>query len=276
MTAPINTAEMAGLPITLHLMGSLKDTQKNEKYSPVFSVKINSAADFVIRKDGSLSQEFDRLIDIAVSQFDPTAASPRTTATTSKTTQSSLKASQTEQYIDYDVISGDKISYVTEEQRTYIPEFRFSSLLGDDTKTFFSGFAPVQQLTLSSLKNDGATLSRSLQYDSKNKVVIQRSEQVQVALSNSYFEETDGSGIFNGLIDLSLVKKGRQAYSDSKLQGAIDAIKTSYSRQDLQARRIEISAINLGGVMETDRFDNTAKPEESEAKVFDLSARIAQ
>ena len=60
--------------------------------------------------------------------------------------------------------------------------------MGDNTKTLFSAFAPVQQLVLSNLESDGATLSRSLQYDSKNKVVIERSEQVEVALSNSYFE----------------------------------------------------------------------------------------
>ena len=87
---------------------------KNQKHSPVFSVKINSAADFVIRKDGNLSEEFDRLIDIAVSQFDPTAASPRTTTSTGKTAQSSFKAAQTDQYTDYDFISGDKINYATE------------------------------------------------------------------------------------------------------------------------------------------------------------------
>ncbi len=69
---------------------------KNQKYSPVFNVKINSAADFLIKKDGGLSEEFDRLIDIAVSQFDPTAASPRTTTSTKKTTQSSFKAAQTQ------------------------------------------------------------------------------------------------------------------------------------------------------------------------------------
>ncbi len=57
---------------------------------------MNSAADFVIKKDGDLSEEFDRLIDIAVSQFNPTAVNPRTTTSTGKTTQSSFKAAQTE------------------------------------------------------------------------------------------------------------------------------------------------------------------------------------
>lgn len=99
---------------------------QNEKYTPVFSAQINSAADFVIKKDDSLSEEFNRLIDIAVSQFDPTAVSPRTRVPTA-----------TNKFVDSNLINGDTIDFASDEQRIYIPEFSFTALEGDDTKTLF-------------------------------------------------------------------------------------------------------------------------------------------
>jgi hypothetical protein len=40
---------------------------KNPKHFPVFRLDINSAADYKIKKSGRLSEDFDRLIDIACS-----------------------------------------------------------------------------------------------------------------------------------------------------------------------------------------------------------------
>ena len=57
--------------------GLFEGYPNNPVDSPVFRLNINSAADYYIRKASNLKEDFDRLIDIVCSQFDPTVTTPR-------------------------------------------------------------------------------------------------------------------------------------------------------------------------------------------------------
>lgn len=117
----------------------------NADVSPVFRLGINSAADFEIKKSPKLSEDFDRLIDIACSEFDPTVATPRV-LTASRSSFANLRA-PTNSFLDVNLLKGEQIPLGSETDRTYIPQFSFVPSSG----SLFSATAATQRIALSNL-----------------------------------------------------------------------------------------------------------------------------